>query len=139
MGHGNLVQVCEVRAYLSDTHTAGDKCISLYKQPNATNTAVGHPGSNTFGPSYQRKPANTHACCHTSNHPHCWSETAVTIVNSPLNLGPLYLNYIYQFFFYSLRSQTNLHKVLCGSGRLGLLLIYVLCEKFIMFRKYKNL
>lgn len=94
MGHGNLVQVCEVRAYLSDTHAAGDKCISLYKQPNATNTAAGHPGSSTFGPSYQRKPANTHACGHTSDHPHSRSETAVTIVNSPLNLGPLYLKYI---------------------------------------------
>lgn len=94
MGHGNLVQVCEVRAYLTDTHTAGDKCISLYKQLNATNTAAGLLGSNTFGPSYQRKPANTHACGNTSDHPQSRPETAAMIMNSPLNLGPLYLNYI---------------------------------------------
>lgn len=31
--------MCEVRAYRTDTRTAEDKCISLYKQLNATNTA----------------------------------------------------------------------------------------------------
>lgn len=30
--------MCEVKAYLTDTHTEEDKCISLYKQLNATNT-----------------------------------------------------------------------------------------------------
>lgn len=30
----------EVRVYLTDTHMAEDKCISLHKQLNATNTAV---------------------------------------------------------------------------------------------------
>lgn len=82
---------------LSDwhTHTARDKRVPLPKQLNATNTAAGHSGSHTFGPPYQSKPANTHACGHTSEHPHSsTSKTAVTIVNSPLNLGPLYLNYI---------------------------------------------
>ena len=61
-GLGNLVTECEVRAYLTDTHTAGDKCISLYKQLNAINPAARHPGSSPFGPPYQKKLANTHAC-----------------------------------------------------------------------------
>lgn len=69
MRHRNLAQVCEVRAYQTDTHSGKQMHFSLQTAFNATNTAAGQPGSNTLGPSYQRKPANTHERGHTSDLP----------------------------------------------------------------------
>lgn len=59
--------LCEVRVYLSDTHTAEDKCISLYKQLNATNTAAVTEVKHLWPPLSQK--ASTHTCRLASDLP----------------------------------------------------------------------
>lgn len=67
MWHRNFVQVC-VRSeliWLTHTHTAEDKCISLYKQLNATNTARVVEGKHLWPFLSERTSTYTHAHTHT--------------------------------------------------------------------------
>lgn len=90
--------MCEVRVYLTDTHMAEDKCISLHEQLSATNTA-GVAGVKHLWPFLSGN-AGMHARTHSPSHTNIHSQqkerkkslTAARFLNSVLNLKPHFLS-----------------------------------------------
>lgn len=117
-GQDPCAGMCEVRAYLTDTHMAEDKCISSHKQLNATNAAKVMRGQMPLA-FLIRENMHTHTYRHTSD-PLLWQPSWLNVLNSYYELGATcfgcfferrdFLNYYFcrsiflrMFFFFLLK------------------------------------